>query len=95
VRRYFKVVLVVAVVFSLRTRAVIAADVTSTYLGGSGNWSDPARWSSNPAYPNNGALTYDAVVNPITNVTIMLTEPITINKLDLALATVTGNFDLT
>jgi fibronectin-binding autotransporter adhesin len=30
------------------------ADVTATWVGGSGNWTTAADWSTNPNYPNNG-----------------------------------------
>jgi hypothetical protein len=30
------------------------ADAVASWLGGSGNWSNAADWSTNPNYPNNG-----------------------------------------
>src|SRR5687768_4687388 len=48
--------------------ALRAADVTSTWGGGTGNWGSAANWNNSPAvnhFPNNGngGFTYDAVVN--------------------------------
>ena len=42
----------------------LAADVTSTWNGTTGNWSDASRWSS-VDFPNNGngGFTYDAIIN--------------------------------
>jgi len=44
----------------------LRADTTAIWNGGSGNWSDPTQWSSNPNYPHNGtpaSTLYDAVLN--------------------------------
>src|SRR5688500_9825298 len=47
-----------------------AADVTSTWFGGTGSWHSAANWTNNPPlnpnqFPNNGngGFTYDAVLN--------------------------------
>jgi hypothetical protein len=41
-----------------------AADLSSHWLNGDGNWSDAMQWDTNPAYPNNGnGVTYDATIN--------------------------------
>jgi hypothetical protein len=41
-----------------------AQQVTSTWLGGIGNWNDPLQWSSFPFFPNNNSnVTYSAVIN--------------------------------
>jgi hypothetical protein len=43
-----------------------ATEITSTWSGNTGNWTDPTQWSTNPNYPNNGTpsgTTYDAVIN--------------------------------
>jgi hypothetical protein len=45
---------------------VRASEITSTWSGSTGNWTDPTQWSTNPNYPNNGTptgTTYDAVIN--------------------------------
>jgi hypothetical protein len=74
----------------------IAADVSASWVGGAGDWSDPAHWSTNPAFPNNDdGVTYDAVVNPITYFDVTLTQPVTIEKLSLARVNLVGNSDLT
>src|SRR2546423_7598669 len=40
-----------------------AARLTSTWTGGSGSWTNPAKWSTNPSFPNNDASNvYDAVI---------------------------------
>jgi hypothetical protein len=41
-----------------------ATEITSTWSGNTGNWTDPTQWSTNPNYPNNGTPSgtdYDAV----------------------------------
>ncbi|MGA2440612.1 MAG: PEP-CTERM sorting domain-containing protein [Tepidisphaeraceae bacterium] len=43
-----------------------AADTTATWIGASGNWTDPTQWSTNPNYPNNGTPTgtdYQALID--------------------------------
>jgi hypothetical protein len=44
----------------------LAGEITSSWSGNTGNWTDPTQWSTNPNYPNNGTpsgTTYDAVIN--------------------------------
>jgi len=56
--------------------------ITSTWSGTSGNWTNPALWSTNPNYPNNGnppGTTYNAVING--SGTITLDASITIEQL--------------
>src|SRR3954470_17453630 len=74
-----------------------AADETSTWFGGIGNWSDATKWSNVPvvvAFPNNGNFgkTYDAVVNAGT---ITLDQDISIQSLTFNNATITGGNLLT
>jgi len=51
-----------ALTFCLVRPSAGAVDVVSTWLGGTGNWTDPAEWDSND-YPHDSGLTYEAVVN--------------------------------
>jgi len=46
------------------TGQVRAAAVSANWLGGSGNWSDPAKWSSAPLFPDNGngGCTFDVTL---------------------------------
>src|SRR5262245_12140024 len=63
--------------------SALAADVTSTWNGTTGNWSDATRWSSNPNFPNNGngGFTYDAIIN---SGSVTLDQDIAIEKLTLS-----------
>jgi fibronectin-binding autotransporter adhesin len=55
-----------------------AADFSSVWSGGNGNWSNGTLWSTNPNYPNNtGAVTYDATIN---GGTVTLDRNITIQR---------------
>ena len=69
---------------------VNAADVTSTWSAGSGNWSNAANWSPNTFFPNNGngGLSYDAVLS--NGGTITLDQNIVIEKFTLTAGTLTG-----
>ena len=58
-----------------------AADVVATWNNTTGNWNDAAQWSSNPAFPNNGAQTFDAIQ---TGGTLTLNQNITIEKYTLS-----------
>ncbi|MBK7948254.1 MAG: hypothetical protein IPK00_05835 [Deltaproteobacteria bacterium] len=53
-----------APVLALLWSAPHAAAVTSTWGGGTGVWSDPTRWSTNPLFPCNGqgGNTFDVVI---------------------------------
>jgi len=87
--------LVLIAVCLLPVGALAAADVVSTWNGTTGNWTDFARWSSDPLYPNNGngGFTYDAVINN-GSVTQDLAAGITIEKLALGGGMIAGDYDL-
>jgi MYXO-CTERM domain-containing protein len=70
------------------------AQVNSTWNGTTGNWSDAARWSSNPLFPNNGngGNTYNAVVNAGT---VTVDQPITIEGLTFGGGTIATSSNLT
>lgn len=58
--------------------SIRAADTTSNWLGGTGNWNDPVQWSTNPSFPNNGGgKTYSTFVN---SGSPTLNQNITVNK---------------
>src|SRR3954464_12899495 len=71
--------LFVAMALLLIGPAASAADVSATWNGSNGNWSDGSKWSTNPLAPNNGngGHTYDTVVNAGS---VTLDSPITIEK---------------
>ncbi|MBL9146924.1 MAG: hypothetical protein JNM99_24790 [Verrucomicrobiaceae bacterium] len=72
-----------------------AADFTSTWNGGSANWSLGANWTTPGApgtSPNNGGSTYDAIQN---GGTITLDQNITIQKFTLSGGILTGANTLT
>ena len=66
-----------------------------TYLGGTGNWSDPGFWSGcNSVFPNNNGDTFNATVS---TGTVTLDQNITIQAFTLSggWLTSTGGYDLT
>ncbi|MEQ1862478.1 MAG: hypothetical protein ABMA13_21375 [Chthoniobacteraceae bacterium] len=68
------------------------ADITATWNGTSGNWTDAARWSTAPIFPNNNAPDfYDAVINAGV---IALNQNIAINQLALGGGTLGGGSTL-
>ncbi len=69
-----------------------SADSSAKWLGGSGNWSDPLQWDSNPNYPNNNSTTYDATIN---DGTVTLNQDITIQRLFMNGGTLDGSSTLT
>lgn len=73
---------------------VTAADFTATWNGTTGNWSDATKWSTNPAFPNNGVNTFDAVQS---SGTVTLTQDIAIQKLSMSSSATNngGGFNLT
>jgi mannose-6-phosphate isomerase-like protein (cupin superfamily)/predicted secreted protein len=72
-------------------------NITASWLGGNGNWSNGGNWSTNPVAPNNGqpgaADLYD--VTQANGGTITLDVPVVIQKLALSSGTITGPNDLT
>lgn len=84
----------VAAVVGLLTSGPAVAQVTATWNGSAGNWSEAARWSTNPLFPNNGngGNTYNAVVGA-GNAT--LDQAITIQGLTFGGGTITRTNDLT
>jgi hypothetical protein len=57
-------------------------DITSTWNGAIGNWTDNTKWAPNTYFPHNGngALTFDAIVN---SGTVTLNQNIGIQRLTL------------
>ena len=47
----------------LEPRVLLTADVTATWLGGSGDWWDPAKWDTGVVPNNDGGVTYRAVID--------------------------------
>ena len=68
------------------------ADVTATWDGTTGNWSDSARWSGGVPPQNSGPSLYDAVVNAGS---VTLNSAFTINQLALSGGTLAGAGPLT
>jgi hypothetical protein len=71
-----------------------ATEITSTWSGNTGNWTDPTQWSTNPNYPNNGTpsgTTYDAVIDaPGTGpYTVSLASDVTTDSVTLDLGNAT------
>ena len=63
------------------------ADITATWNGTTGNWTDAARWSTG-VFPNNSVPNfYDAVINAGT---VTLNQGIAINQLTLGGGTLAG-----
>ncbi len=73
--------------------STLGAATPATWDGTTGNWSDAARWSTNPVFPNNiGPDLYDAVINAGA---VSLDQTIVINQLALAGGNLGGTFPLT
>jgi len=63
---------------SMTFTAIPAADITSTWTGATGLWTDPTQWTNNPPvadWPDNGrsGFTYDVVLNDPAHVTFFET----------------------
>lgn len=90
----------VAAVVLLALTATAQAQVTSTWNGTSGDWTNPALWSTNPFYPNNGnppGTTYAVNMGSGTG-TLTMNVPITVQSMQMAFGstkTVTGTGALT
>ena len=69
-----------------------AADITATWNGSIGNWTDAARWSGAVVPDNSGANLYDAGIN---SGRASLTGNITVNQFALGGGLVDGAFTLT
>src|SRR5439155_15898469 len=85
--------MLVTITFSSAGQAQV---ITATWTGASGNWTNPALWSTNPNFPNTGnppGATYDATVNGAG--TLTLDAPIAVRGLTLQAGTVTGANGLT
>ena len=88
----------IGVLFALAAGASSQAQIVSTWIGGStGNWSDGAKWNTNPNAPKNGLPSvgdlYDAVFG--VNATVTLTENVEIERLSSTAAlTLQGAFTL-
>jgi hypothetical protein len=82
----------VLVVATLFPQTASSADFSAIWDGGSGNWSDPLHWNTDPNYPNNGGgFTYDATINAGS---VTLDRNITIQRLYLNNGTLSGAFEL-
>lgn len=64
--------------FSLGTVA-LGADVTSEWLGGGGNWTDPSHWST-AQYPHNTTLTYHAVIDSDSYAHVTVDDDVTVDS---------------
>jgi hypothetical protein len=65
-----------------------ASEITSTWSGNTGDWTDATQWSTNPDYPNNDTPTgvnYDAVINApgAGAYTVSLSSSITVDSVTL------------
>ena len=68
------------------------ADIAATWNGTTGNWTDAARWNTNPVFPNNSAPAfYDAAISAGE---VTLNQNITLNQLALGGGTLAGSFTL-
>jgi hypothetical protein len=67
-----------------------AADIQSTWNGGTGSWDEPSNWthvgSGSPDFPDNDELTYDAIIGA--GVAQTDTQFVTIDSLDLSGGTI-------
>jgi hypothetical protein len=69
------------------------ADLTATWDSSTDDWSDGTHWlDTNPNFPNNGAVTYDAVIS---GGAVTLDQDIVINLLQLTGGLIDGSSNLT
>lgn len=81
-------VCVLFLVFTEWATVAIMADteVTASWTGGAGNWTNVTKWTTNPDYPNNGTpagTIYDAIIGASGTVTLnsnVAVDSITINS---------------
>src|SRR5688572_10798885 len=79
--------------WSLAPSFTLSADITSTWNGSTGNWSDATKWSSNPLFTNTGASTFDVIQDAGS---LALDQAITIQKFNLSAGVQNGGgFTLT
>src|SRR5882672_4407151 len=76
--------------------SIAGADIATWANSVSGDWTDATKWSTNPAYPNNGSPspTYDVIVDAVgAPYTITLSSQVNINnfRLDSASALLQSN----
>ena len=68
------------------------ADIAATWNGTTGNWTDAARWNTNPDFPNNSAPNfYDATISAGA---VTLNQNIAINQFALGGGALAGSFTL-
>ena len=90
--------LVLVAVLCIPGSRLAAQPITSTWTGISGNWTNPALWSTNPNFPNNGTpsgATYHAVVSGTAANPVALDAPITIQQLSFSNGRINGPNSLT
>ncbi len=69
-----------------------AATVTSTWLGGTGGWSDAALWDTNPVVPDNNAV--DQYITHLNSGSATIDGNYTVDQLHLAGADITNDLTL-
>ncbi len=67
----------------------------SIWNGTTGDWTDSARWSSNPLYPDNGNGGLSYHVATMNSGTVSLDQHIVISSLNLSGGALTGSYNLT
>lgn len=74
--------------------AAAAHAVPASWLGGTGVWNDPTKWSSDPLYPcnGNGGQNFDV---SIPNGTVTLNLDCDVDAFSYSTGTLDGDFDLT
>ncbi|HTK75101.1 MAG TPA: hypothetical protein VL371_07555 [Gemmataceae bacterium] len=89
---------VAAACTALLAPAARAQITNSTWTGVSGNWSNPALWSTNPFYPQDGnppGTTYVAVVDAPTSNVLTVDRPISVSRMTWRNGTIAGPGPLT
>ena len=70
------------------TEPIVVSQVSTTWIGGPGNWNDPAKWSGG-VVPNNGTpagTTYNVFIDNgnVNFSTVTITTPVTIDSLNVS-----------
>src|SRR4051812_12959960 len=78
--------------------SAVAVNETSTWIGGTGNWTTPASWANSPslsAFPNNGTNTFDVIISAVgTPYSVNINTPVSLVVNSLLLSSTSATIAL-